>query len=478
VLSAPRRSLVALLSVAFVAALAWIAVPAAGAQNITDTSVPLDESALFGGSGELVKVIDPAAAAAGTITLVQEKPFQPNLQFTGTVSALAEGDWTLHSALPGVLPDTLMPTVKSVFGLDFLASKTVKLHLDNTSIVGSTGFRSTVFGYYADIRPSELTRFYISGRTEYDSTEDPAWKFPLLEAFADTAIGRSVFFRFGKQYVSWGVGYWYSPADVLSLAQIDPEDPEAKREGPFAFKVDVPFKQNLFTAYVIGDRDLEPLGTAIAAKADIVTGSFELSLGGYYRPDLAVRPRLIAMFSGAAGPLDIFGEGVAAWGADRTFVRSTESGPGIYRIENQPVFQATAGLSWSYDHKDKLYSIDTRAQVYYNGMGYEDTSYLRSAAVRNLVQAGTLSALDLTQAGRWYAAASASISKLFDEVLAFSLTSIANISDSIVKVTPKITITPNYYPSIAIYTPLTFTDWAAPDKIELKVDLSYWAFTF
>ncbi len=446
-------------------------------QDITNVSVPLDENALFGGSSDLVTVVDPTEAAAGTVTLVAQKPFAPSVQLTGTASAIVAGFWNLDPPSTGtVARNSLLPTAKSVFGLDFLPSKTVKLHLDNTTIVSPAGIYSTLFDYYADVRPSELSRFYISGKTLYDTTTPSSlWTFPLLEAFADTAIDRSVFFRFGKQYVSWGVGYWYSPADILSLAQIDPDDPEAKREGPFAFKADIPFKQNLATVYVIGAKNFDPMGSAVAAKTDVVVGNFELSLGGYYRPDLAVSPRLMMMFSGAIGAFDVYGEGVAAWGSDRTYLRATGISPAYatYTIADRPVFQGTLGFKWAYDNRDNLYSIELRGQGYYNGTGYEDTSILKTSAAYTM-----LNQQDRTQAGMWYAAGSANLTGLFDDVLALGTTVIANISDSSVKVTPKITLTPNLVSSFAVSLPMTFVSWGAPDRIDLKLDLSYKAFTF
>ncbi len=462
---------------ALVAALALTVALSSWSQDITNVAVPLDENALFGGSADLVTVIDPAKAAVGTITLVEQKPFAPSVQLTGTASAIVAGFWNLDPPSRGTLPaNSLLPSVKSIFGLDFLPSKTVKLHLDNTTVAGPAGIYSTLFNYYADFRPSELSRFYISGKTLYDvTTPSSLWTFPLLEAFADTAIDRSVFFRLGKQYVSWGVGYWYSPADVLSLAQIDPDDPEAKREGPFAFKMDIPFKQNLSTVYVIGARDFNPMGTAVAAKTDIVVGDFELSLGGYYRPDLAVRPRLITMFSGALGKFDVYGEGVAAWGSDRTYLRASGSPPSYetYTVTDRLVFQSTLGFKWSYDNRDNLYSVSLQGQGYYNGAGYCDTSILGKAAAFEL-----LTRQDRTQAGMWYAAGSANLTGLFDDVLGIGVSAIANISDSAVRVTPKITLTPNLVSSFAISLPMTFVSWGAPDRIDLKLDFSYKAFTF
>ncbi|MDI9427647.1 MAG: hypothetical protein QM400_06625, partial [Spirochaetota bacterium] len=71
--------------------------------------------------------------------------------------------------------------------------------------------------------------------------------------------------RLGKQRISWGVGNWFKPSDILSLSAIDPDDPTAAREGPFAFKVDVPMKLNHLMLYMVPPVSDDAASSSIAS---------------------------------------------------------------------------------------------------------------------------------------------------------------------------------------------------------------------
>ena len=118
--------------------------------------------------------------------------------------------------------------------------------------------------------------------------------FHIKELFSDFNIGDYVGFRFGKQTVSWGVGYFYSPADVINLTRINPEDPTAQVEGPLALRTQIVFPgtQHAIWAYIIPDNDFAAAAqgagpylknTAFALKGDILIGDFEFGLGAWYK---------------------------------------------------------------------------------------------------------------------------------------------------------------------------------------------------
>jgi hypothetical protein len=135
---------------------------------------------------------------------------------------------------------------------------------------------------FFDARPDEDTRFYGSVKTAWPFTTtqnvltgatyvpatppvttDPtvtttsttlSWpNVSVFELFADRAWNDTLFFRFGKHTVKWGVGYFWSPADVINLTQIDVTDPTAQREGPISLRLLAPIKgtQNNIWAYAI-----------------------------------------------------------------------------------------------------------------------------------------------------------------------------------------------------------------------------------
>jgi hypothetical protein len=426
------------------------------AQDITDTKVPLDESLLFGGEEDIVRVIDTNVAAASMVELVAEKKTYPVFLLEGTSSVGMEASYVPYGS---TIQDTqsLFGTVKlSKLSLSFLPSKDYVYNISTSGNFSPAGAQDLTTKAYADLRTSEFTRLYVSASYSYNLTTSGTSLvtadegFLLNELFVDTAIDRKYFFRLGKQRVRWGVGNWYRPADILSLSAIDPDNPLAQRDGPYAFKIDMPFGLNHATLFIVPPLDPEKIGQfSIAEKTDFVVGGFELSLAGFYRTDMVSKPRAMATFSGAIGNIDIYGENVLAWGSDRIYVRSDGlSGYETYTLENRPVFQSTLGLKYSLSSSDG-FGLNLHLQGYYNGAGYEDSSILRNAlAVAKIKEVDGYTAADTTRsgAGMYYLAGNLSFSFRSgsgNSLVNYSLGGygLHNFSDGSTRIRPSYTLT-------------------------------------
>ena len=192
----------------------------------------------------------------------------------------------------------------------------------------------------------------------------------IQELYTDFSAKDIAFFRFGKHAVKWGTGYFYSPADVINISRIDPQDPTADREGGISLRthIIIPKTQHNIWLYMLPPgqgEDFDPKYTAGAAKGEFVVGNWELGFGGWYKYEKA--PRLITTVSGSiAGKVAVFGEGVFAWGSDYTYYKADMS---PYTEKNKPFFQATLG--GSYSNADTNTSI--ALQYFYNGFGYSNT---------------------------------------------------------------------------------------------------------
>ena len=216
--------------------------------NAQDISAPLDENSLFGGSGDIVTTIDAKTAAEG-VQLVKDSTTYPVFSVEGDAGGGAYGSLVPYGATSADSQSIFGAVSLSGLTVDFLPSKDLHFEtsLDGIFIPGDA--KNVTANAYADLRASEFTRLYVGGTFTYKpqvsdlSTQTQGPSLVLDELFVDTAIDRKIFFRMGKQRISWGVGNWYKPADVLSLAAIDPDNPTAAREGPYAFKVDTPLWQ-------------------------------------------------------------------------------------------------------------------------------------------------------------------------------------------------------------------------------------------
>ena len=410
------------------AGLALAAFPAAFAE---DVEIVTDESALFGEDSDAgVETVEASKEGSALSSFLKTEGLRWGGSFTGSV----EPSWTMRD--PWNAPSL------DAYGLD-------------TTVAGSLFF---------DARPDEDFRVYGKLKTSYPfaSSADSGAStvavpnVQIFELFADWTYNDALFFRFGKHTVKWGVGYFFSPADVINLGRIDPLDPTAQREGPVSLRVHYPVlgTQTNLWAYAIlpSGEDPKPEEIAGAAKVEfLLAKSWELGLGAYYKYDSA--PRAVLTASGSFWKLNLFGEAVASWGSDKTFV--TEVGSSLAATnfisteerKNEPFFSGTAGFSYS--NADDAWSA--AAQYLYNGEGYADSereARIAEARADQAVIEAALSGMGLSystflkgliyDSGRHYAAASLTKSELFTDDLSVGLFAFANLSDLSGFVTPSV----------------------------------------
>ena len=302
---------------------------------------------------------------------------------------------------------------------------------------------------YFDARPSSDFRVFGKAKVDYTvpgtdgSGEEQAGRtasggeftFTMFELFADFHWDDRVFFRAGKQRADWGVGRFFSPADLMSLVTIDPLDPEAEREGPVALKVHAPLGVHNAYLYLITGDFRDPLDVALGARAELVVGGVELGAGSLIQADLV--PKGIATATGSLGDFDLFAELVIQQGTERNRIELDAAGklsvtPRDARAEEWfPA--ATAGALYF----DPDPGIVVAVQYYFNPLGYPGSAALAPAraALRGAEGAGPPrtgpkpEAVDLLYFGHHYAGASAAWNGIADTDLSASLFWLANLSD-------------------------------------------------
>ena len=312
----------------------------------------------------------------------------------------------------------------------------------------------------------------------------------VKELFADFDWEDKLYFRFGKSMIKWGVGYFWSPSDVLNLTSIDVEDPTAEREGPVSFKIHYPFDINNVYLYFITENVEEPLDTAVASKVEFVIGNSEFGLGAYYQRDLA--PRAVATVSSTLGDFAVFGEGVVSWGSDRVFVRASKDQSAAeeddeddleivldtYEVDDRPFFSGTIGTNYMHEFEDDAGSFLFIGQYFFNGEGYNnDTPGLLEAAYRLQQNSGenglalpvdeqpegyedppALGTGDITNFGQHYLGGMIAWNSIFDSDLSFSTLVVANMTDFSGMVIPTFSYKIIDYISIAAGMRMTYGD--------------------
>lgn len=421
-------------------ALAALALPATAQDSFS-----IDEDAMFGSedmvetvveseSGSAVKslLVSDAVRVGGRFTGSGASSWTWNDPWEGSFDLTAPDDYGLVPSLSALLFFDARPTEESRF---YGSMKTSWPFTTSTSVLTGASY----------VPASILPPADISVATTSTTLSLP--NIEVFELFSDFSWNDSLYFRFGKQTVNWGVGYFFSPANILNLQTIDPNDPTAQLEGPVALRAlyPIPGTQHNIWAYTVFDSaSMKPEDTAVAAKAEFVFGGWELGLGGYYQKDDPIRGMLTVV--GSVDQFSVFGEATAQLGTKRQWV--TEVSPSLIATQfitetdtadydETVFFKGTAGLSYS--NSDANYSII--AQYLYDGEGYANTD--REAriteardnedAIRLLLGDDDLFSLFLKRliagSGQHYAAASFSKSELLVEDLSFSLFAMGNLSD-------------------------------------------------
>ncbi len=454
-----------------------------------------DPEGLFGGEGALIEEVeeDPEAPAPEDDLLVNEEGIRWSGRFSGSVSS----SWSFDSPYDGFdifEPDdqSLSPGVSSVLRFDarpdpaFRVFGRFDLGTDTGDGIGleTLGIDTSSAESVQEQLPEgweaiELANGDIEVRdtngdlvTTIQAEEEggstgttPELSLTVTELFSDFEYNEALFFRFGKHFINWGVGYFWSPGDVLNLTSIDVEDPTADREGPISLRTSWPFGigSNIYL-YLITNDDIEPGDIAAAPKFITPVFDGEVSIAGYYQRTLA--PRIIGTLTYSIGDADLFAEGVAQWGSDRVFVRESAVQPVLeddpeteedesireyltldtFEVDNMIFFPVTVGGRYLREF-DSIFSFTAIGQYFWNPEGYRDSRLLESAynLFLNPDQNGltvpeeaqgddyepppALSLNDIANFGRHYAAATVNFGSIAGTDLSANLFSIINLND-------------------------------------------------
>lgn len=258
----------------------------------------------------------------------------------------------------------LTPDLSALLSVDARPTETLRIY---TKFGFAYPFEDKVSGYYAAGTQPDFIKFDEEGnpvfgvRTKNSITD---W-FKLKELFTDFSIKDRAFFRFGIHTVTWGAGYFFSPvSDMINTSSIDPENPEKQVDGALNLRTQIVFpgSQNCLWFYVIPSTKFEgqtaetyARDTALAGKADILIGNWELGIGGFYKYQNA--PKVMLTATGSLKKVSFFGEFVYSYGADCEWKSNPDWD------DKTSIVQTTAGLSYYW--KDP--KITLAAQYYFEG---------------------------------------------------------------------------------------------------------------
>ena len=360
-------------------------------EETTDEAGTNDDDSLFGGGGELFTDVEETAD-------------------TDPSAALLESGTTL--------------------GGNFDFSLEGSLALGPEGEVGfASGTADLTARLFVDARPQRDFRVFADGDLGYSTATGGT--FALDELFADVELG-SVFVRAGKQTVNWGVGYFYSPANLINLGRIDPENPGEELSGPPALRAQLPLANGNLSGYVLTNDLGADLNLSAAARFETLVSGLEVTTGGVAEDSGAWA--VMGTATGGLADVTVFGEAVLEGNVNKVFVFEDETSPsGFGTTQSESLFfSGTLGGRYTYETDDERTSVTATAQYFFNGKGYEDPGLFTGSpeAVAGLAQAGALSPDDLRERSQHYLGVNVTAPEVGDSDFTPSALWLANLGDS------------------------------------------------
>jgi len=317
----------------------------------------------------------------------------------------------------------LLPVADAGITVDARPSENLRMYM-KTGIAYPyvTSGTAALYGQTVDISaffPIAPADSYVSFLTSSDLSLRNM--FYVKELFTDFNLGPNTSMRFGKQTVTWGTGYFYSPADVINSA-IDPENPTKQVEGPLCLRAQIVFPgtQNALWAYIIPDADVSGSGTdarktALAAKGEFVLEGWELGFGGYYKYNTT--PRLMFTASGTLfRKLSVFAEATGCYGQPEQW--ASDKDKDFYS-------QATAGFMYTWKNPQ----ITLMGQYYYNGQTDSVLESLQSYITAATGDASQASILDFQKRKGHNLALALNFGKIYSSKVSAALYAISNFTN-------------------------------------------------
>ncbi|MBN8215418.1 MAG: hypothetical protein J0L75_02200 [Spirochaetes bacterium] len=304
----------------------------------------------------------------------------------------------------------------------------------------------------------------------------------MKEFFADFNIGQVLYWRLGKQVLTWGRGYFWQPTDLINIEKFNVVNRDLLREGTYGLRLHIPYKTyfNLYSFLNLGSTpDFKKY--AVSVKAEGRVGPLELAVSYLGRPYRL--PVWGADFSVGARGWNFYGEAMYALEGQNDLLKTANVTtnfipwlqtnlvlPQVYRLSND-YLKACIGVSKSFGRENKwMFGFEG----YYNGEGYTNSGGLSESNLQPLFQYGGF--LRSMEHGQWYTAAYLTRSELFNKTTTLSLTGVANWSDWSGLLSFSATYSPIDYFTVSLRLPFyigdsnrefTFQNQLAPVQLEL-----------
>jgi hypothetical protein len=286
--------------------------------------------------------------------------------------------------------------------------------------------------------------------------------FTINEVFVDVNISKIIYFRFGKQVLRWGVGYLWTPNDLVNVERKNILDSSQVREGAYGLKVHVPFgtRANIYS-FIDFTKARNLSDISMANKVEVLFKNTEMALS------ILLKKKNVPVYgyditSRILG-LDFHGEISLSYGDNSRSLRvypwyitvpnssvilqTVYLAPGNaqildHRVKGKWIPRASAGFGRGFEVKDIKDRIRIDVEAFYNHAGYD-----RNVFEKDVLSVGYFLSRGLytpNYYGRYYAGMFITIRQMFVEELSAMVNCIVNIQDQSSVISGMITYAPYY----------------------------------
>jgi len=247
----------------------------------------------------------------------------------------------------------------------------------------------------------------------------------MKELFLDYNLNHIAYLRFGKQFLKWGVTYFWNPVDLINREKKSFTDLEATREGSWGIKLHIPYK-TVFNFYSFVDfTDVKKIeDSALATKLEFVLGNTEIGFSGWFKKEfysvygIDLSTRILGF--------DVKAESSFSYGDNRRYIKDFFSGvPTERKITNELVYRVALNIYKAFEFLDKKDRITTMVEIFYNSAGYTNNIFEDEAKINYFIYNGLYYP---NEYGKLYAFFMLGYKDLFISDLNFSLNYLCNFT--------------------------------------------------
>lgn len=276
-----------------------------------------------------------------------------------------------------------------------------------------------------DVRLKKGVKAFANLQAGYLPSSTTSLAIDLKEIFVDANYNKKVYFRMGKQVLTWGRGYFWNPTDMINVEKKSFIKEAGYNSGTYGVKAHIPFGTSLNLYEFINGADTTNVdGFAFATKVEFLLGNTEISVSNWSKKDK--RPIFGIDFSSRMFNIDLRGEASVVDGADTLKIRGVNGNYILETLDNEIIPKISLGFSKSFDIGDEKERLGITGEFYYNGAGYEENIFADQMKLGYLRMSGLY---EENSINKYYFGFFGTFSKFITNDLTLSCNGIVNLND-------------------------------------------------